>query len=218
MTYSVKEIFLSIQGEGAHTGRPSVFLRFAGCNLWSGREKDRATAVCKFCDTEFVGMDGLGGGQFKTADTLAKEVRTYWPSNKLGGGEPWVICTGGEPLLQLDVELIDALHKAGFKIGVESNGTVIAPQGIDWLCISPKADTELVQNSGDELKLVYPQVENKPENFEHLDFKVFSLQPRDDSYSGNKKSSTHNHAAFEYCLANPKWRLSLQTHKYLGVR
>ena len=218
MTYSVKEIFLSIQGEGAHTGRPSVFLRFAGCNLWSGREKDRATAVCKFCDTAFVGVDGLGGGQFKTAEELANEVMSYWPSVSHEGGEPWVICTGGEPLLQLDIKLIEALHKAGFKIGVESNGTINAPKGIDWLCISPKADAELLQSSGDELKLVYPQMENKPENFEHLDFKAFSLQPRDDSYLDNKKGGTNNRAAYEYCIANPKWRLSLQTHKYLGVR
>jgi len=217
MTYSVKEIFLSIQGEGAHTGRQSVFLRFAGCNLWSGREKDRASAVCKFCDTEFVGMDGLGGGQFKTADALAGEVMSYWPSHH-HGGQPWVICTGGEPLLQLDVVLIKALHKVGFKIGVESNGTIKAPKGIDWLCISPKADAELLQRTGDELKLVYPQVENKPEDFEHLEFNIFSLQPRDDSYLGNKKSGTHERAAFDFCIANPKWRLSLQTHKYLGVR
>jgi len=217
MTYSVKEMFLSVQGEGAHTGRPSVFLRFAGCNLWSGREKDRASAMCKFCDTDFVGMDGLGGGQFKTADDLAKEVMSYWPNNG-NDGEPWVICTGGEPLLQLDDELVSTLHKAGFKIGVESNGTIKAPKGIDWLCISPKADAELVQRNGDELKLVYPQADNKPEDFENLDFSVFSLQPRDDSFLGNKKSDANNRAAFEYCIAHPKWRLSLQTHKYLGVR
>lgn len=223
MTYSVKEIFLSIQGEGAHTGRPSVFLRFAGCNLWSGREKDRASAVCKFCDTDFVGIDGqdgqgdLGGGQFKTADALAQDVMSYWPSAQ-SGGEPWVICTGGEPLLQLDDKLIAALHKVGFKIGVESNGTIKAPKGIDWLCISPKADAKLLQKTGDELKLVYPQAENKPKDFEHLDFGVFSLQPRDDRYLGNKKNGTHERTAFEFCTANPKWRLSLQTHKYLGVR
>ena len=162
-------------------------------------------------------MDGLGGGQFKTAEALALDVMSYWPSNDRGG-EPWVICTGGEPLLQLDTDLIEALHKAGFKIGVESNGTLKAPKGIDWLCISPKADAELVQKSGDELKLVYPQPENKPEDFEHLDFNVFSLQPRDDSYLGNNTSDAHKRATFEYCIANPKWRLSLQTHKYLGVR
>lgn len=162
-------------------------------------------------------MDGLGGGQFKTAEALALEVMSYWPSNGRGG-EPWVICTGGEPLLQLDADLIEALHKAGFKIGVESNGTLKAPKGIDWLCISPKADAELVQKSGDELKLVYPQPENKPQDFEHLDFNVFSLQPRDDSYLGNNKNDGHKRATFEYCIANPKWRLSLQTHKYLGVR
>lgn len=215
MTYSVKEVFLSIQGEGAHTGRPSVFLRFTGCNLWSGREQDRATAVCKFCDTEFVGMDGLGGGQFQTAMELAKEVMSYWPNND--GGEAWVICTGGEPLLQLDADLIDALHHVGFKIGVESNGTITAPDGIDWLCISPKANAALVQMSGDELKLVYPQVENAPENFADLAFSVFSLQPLEDRDS-HEKSDLNKQAAFKYCIENPKWRLSLQTHKYLGVR
>lgn len=224
MTYSVKEIFLSIQGEGFHTGRPSVFLRFAGCNLWSGREQDRASAVCKFCDTEFVGTDGLGGGQFKTADALAKEVWSYWPVSgepDIGEpniGEPWVICTGGEPLLQLDAELINALHKVGFKIGVESNGTIKAPPGIDWLCISPKADAKLRQKNGDELKLVFPQAENKPENFEHLDFKVFSLQPLDTRFGDTEKGDLHKQAAFNYCIRHPKWRLSLQTHKYLGVR
>lgn len=219
MTYSVKEIFLSIQGEGYHTGRPSVFLRFAGCNLWSGREQDRANAVCKFCDTEFIGMDGLGGGQFKTAASLAEEVRSYWP----GGGdaqqsEKWVICTGGEPLLQLNADLINALHDAGFKIGVESNGTIKAPDNIDWLCVSPKADAKLVQTSGDELKLVYPQIENAPEDFTHLDFKVFSLQPLEDQSGDHTKSDLHQQAAFRYCIEHPQWRLSLQTHKYLGVR
>ncbi len=214
MTYSVKEIFLSIQGEGAHTGRASVFLRFTGCNLWSGREQDRASAACKFCDTEFVGMDGLGGGQFQTAKELAEEVKKYWPNQD---GQAWVICTGGEPLLQLDTDLIDALHQAGFKIGVESNGTIQAPNGIDWLCISPKADVELVQISGDELKLVYPQAENKPEDFAHLDFAVFSLQPLEDKDS-IEKSDLNKQAAFEYCIRHPKWHLSLQTHKYLGVR
>ncbi len=214
MTYSVKEIFLSVQGEGAHTGRPSVFVRFAGCNLWSGREQDRHKAVCNFCDTQFVGMDGLGGGQFKTASDLAKTAKTYWPK----GGQPWVICTGGEPLLQLDSPLIKAFHKAGFKVAVETNGTLMAPEGIDWLCVSPKADAPLVQSSGDELKLVYPQGENRPENFDHLDFKVFSLQPLDEAALGHEKSGEHEAAAFNYCMNHPKWRLSLQTHKYLGVR
>lgn len=215
MTYSVKEIFLSIQGEGYHTGRPSVFLRFAGCNLWSGREQDRASAVCKFCDTEFVGIDGLGGGQFKTAGALAEEAWAYWPDDK---GEPWIICTGGEPLLQLDADLINALHNVGFKIGVESNGTLKAPDGIDWLCVSPKAAAELLQTGGDELKLVYPQAENTPEDFAHLDFKIFSLQPLEEQDGDKEKSAQHRQAAFAYCTANPRWRLSLQTHKYLGVR
>ncbi|MEE9271726.1 MAG: 7-carboxy-7-deazaguanine synthase [Robiginitomaculum sp.] len=207
--YSVKEMFLSVQGEGAHTGRPCVFLRFAGCNLWSGREKDRAGAVCKFCDTKFVGVDGLGGGQYNTAEVLAKEVSTYWPNN---GGEKWVTCTGGEPLLQLDDTLVKALHNEGFKIAVETNGTLAAPAHIDWLCVSPKADAALVQAQGDELKLVYPQAENSPEDFKRLEFKVFSLQPLDN------KSGAHEAVTFQYCIANPQWRLSLQTHKYLGVR
>jgi len=215
VTYSVKEMFLSIQGEGAHTGRPSVFLRFSGCNLWSGREQDRAAAVCKFCDTEFVGFDGLGGGQFKTAQALAEEVWSYWPKQE---GEAWVICTGGEPLLQLDTALIAALHKVGFKIGVETNGTIAAPAGIDWLCVSPKADAKLAQISGDELKLVYPQAENRPEDFTNLNFNVFSLQPMEDQSGNIEISDANKYAAFEYCIAHPKWRLSLQTHKYLGVR
>ncbi|RZV41914.1 MAG: 7-carboxy-7-deazaguanine synthase [Acidimicrobiales bacterium] len=214
MKYSVKEIFLSVQGEGAQTGRPSVFVRFAGCNLWSGREKDRASAVCKFCDTEFVGTDGVGGGVFTTPEDLANEAMSYWP--KRDGkpiGEPWVICTGGEPLLQLDAHLIAALHGAGFNIAVETNGTIEAPGGIDWLCVSPKANAELLQRSGDELKLVYPQKENSPPDFAELDFKRFSLQPLDD-----QRGDQHRQAAFEYCMQNPQWRLSLQTHKWLGVR
>jgi len=222
MTYSVKEIFLSVQGEGAHTGRTSVFVRFSGCNLWSGREQDRAKAVCKFCDTGFVGTDGLGGGQFKTPALLAEEVLSYWPK-KHGDkdGEKWVICTGGEPLLQLDTGLIAALHAVGFKIAVETNGTLVAPDGIDWICVSPKADAKLEQTSGDELKLVYPQIENKPEDFAHLDFQVFSLQPLDSALD-DEKGDTHTQdamrAAFSYCLKHPQWHLSLQTHKYLGVR
>lgn len=214
MTYSVKEIFFSVQGEGAQTGRPSVFVRFSGCNLWTGREQDRVKAVCKFCDTDFVGTDGVGGGAFKTASDLAAEAFSYWPLQDGNAvGEPWVICTGGEPLLQLDSALIMAFHAVGYKIAVETNGTIAAPIGIDWLCVSPKADAELVQNSGDELKLVYPQMENKPADFEGLDFKRFSLQPLDDPHG-----EAHRKAAFEYCMGNPKWRLSLQTHKWLGVR
>jgi len=214
MKYSVKEIFLSIQGEGAQTGRPSVFIRFAGCNLWSGREQDRASAVCKFCDTEFVGTDGIGGGVFDTPEALAQNAMSYWPINDgIQVGDPWVICTGGEPLLQLDERLVDALHDVGFKISVETNGTLEAPAGIDWLCVSPKANAKLAQKSGDELKLVFPQAENRPKDFEELDFKIFSLQPLDDV-----DGVAHRKAAFEFCMNNPKWRLSLQTHKWLGVR
>ncbi|WP_017931830.1 7-carboxy-7-deazaguanine synthase [Robiginitomaculum antarcticum] len=213
--YSVKETYLTVQGEGAQTGRPAVFLRFAGCNLWSGREKDRATAVCKFCDTQFVGTDGPGGGQFKTPDALAEHVMSFWP--KTPGGEPWVVCTGGEPLLQLGAPLIAALHKVGLKIAVESNGTIAAPEGIDWLTVSPKASAPLVQKSGDELKLVFPQVENHPEDFTDLDFKNFYLQPRDDSLTDSSKNAAHAQAAFEYCLRHPQWKLSVQTHKFIGV-
>ena len=217
MTYSVKEIYLTVQGEGAQTGITAVFLRFAGCNLWSGLEKDRASAVCKFCDTDFIGTNGPNGGKFKTAKELCEAVSKHWPRlGKTEGGQPWVICTGGEPLLQLDVALIEAFHGAGFKVAVETNGTIKAPQGIDWICVSPKANAELVQISGQELKLVYPQTENKPEDFTHLDFENFCLQPRDDSYMGTKKAA-HEKTAFDYCLAHPKWRLSVQTHKYLGV-
>jgi len=209
MTYSVKEIYLTIQGEGVQTGLPAVFLRFAGCNLWSGFEKDRGGAICRFCDTDFVGTNGPGGGKFKTAEDLAQAAFSFWPAGK---GQPWVICTGGEPALQLDDALISALHDSGFKIAIETNGTLALPGGIDWVCVSPKADTELVQKTGHELKLVFPQEENKPGDFENLKFEHFSLQPLyDDHQSENMK------AAFEYCLANPKWRLSVQTHKWLGV-
>lgn len=213
MTYAIKEMYLTVQGEGGQTGQPAVFLRFAGCNLWSGLERDRASAVCKFCDTEFVGTDGPGGGKFKTADDLVKAVGAQWPSgDRNDTGTPWVVCTGGEPLLQLDTDLIAALHSAGFKIAVETNGTVKAPDGIDWLCVSPKADAPLIQTSGHELKLVYPQTENSPEQFTDLDFGRFSLQPLDD-----ENQAAHNKAAFDYCLAHPKWCLSVQTHKWLGV-
>ena len=208
MTYSVKEIFLTVQGEGAQAGRPAVFLRFAGCNRWSGREADRAGAVCRFCDTDFVGTDGQGGGKFADAAALVDAVAGYWP----GGGKPLVVCTGGEPLLQLDTPLIDALHAAGFEIAVETNGTVEAPAGIDWITVSPKATAKIVQTSGDELKLVYPQVEIQPEEVEHLDFKRFSLQPMD-----GPAMIENAQAAFEYCLRHPKWVLSLQTHKWIGV-
>ena len=215
MSYGVKEIFLSVQGEGVYAGRTSVFIRFAGCNLWSGLERDRVKAQCKFCDTDFVGTDGKGGGQFATAHDLAQAANRFWPKQAAGvkNIDKWVICTGGEPLLQLDTALIAALHAHGFKIAVESNGTIKAPKGIDWLCISPKADVPLVQTFGDELKLVYPQKENRPEDFEHLQFGAFSLQPLDDD---NK--AEHTWAVFEYCTVHPNWRVSLQLHKYLGVR
>jgi 7-carboxy-7-deazaguanine synthase (Cx14CxxC type) len=212
MTYSVKEIYYTLQGEGTHTGRPAVFLRFAGCNLWSGREEHRAEAVCRFCDTEFVGTDGVGGGKFETAAELADVVRRAWP--EVAGSVPYVVCTGGEPLLQVDDDLISALHAAGFEIGVESNGTLAAPDGIDWLCVSPKGSAPVVQTFGQELKLVYPQSEPEaqPENFVGMDFDNFYLQPLDDPHI---EQNTHH--ALEYCLAHPRWKLSIQTHKVLGI-
>jgi len=213
MSYAVKEIFLTVQGEGVRAGTVAVFLRFAGCNLWSGLEKDRASAICKFCDTDFVKTDGQNGARYESAQDLASQVKALWR----GQGEPWVVCTGGEPLLQLNDKLIAALHEAGFKIAVETNGTIKAPDGIDWLCVSPKADAGLVQISGDELKLVFPQLENQPSDFVDLDFQHFCLQPRDDSYLGAQKKASHEQAAFEYCLENPLWRLSVQTHKAINV-
>ena len=212
MTYSVKEVFLTVQGEGVRAGTVAVFLRFAGCNLWSGLERDRASAVCKFCDTDFVKTDGINGGKYDAAK-LAKQVAGLWK----GEDDKWVVCTGGEPVLQLDEALISALHAQGFKIAVETNGTLAVPESIDWVCVSPKANTELVQISGHELKLVYPQVENHPSDFANLDFTHFCLQPRDDSYLGAKKKADHSQAAFQYCLENPQWRLSVQTHKSIDV-
>jgi len=206
--YSVKEIYFTLQGEGAQTGRAAVFLRFAGCNLWTGREEDRATAVCQFCDTDFVGTDGPGGGKFANADALAEAVAAHWP----GGGKPLVVCTGGEPLLQLDAHAIDALHAAGFEIAIETNGTIAAPTGIDWICVSPKAGAPLVQRSGQELKLVYPQEGALPEAFEALDFAHFLLQPMD-----GPEREANTQAAARYCLEHPRWRLSLQTHKFIGL-
>ena len=213
MTYSVKEMYFTLQGEGAQTGRAAVFLRFAGCNLWSGREEHRAEAVCKFCDTQFVGTDGPGGGKFPSAGDLAAAVASHWPDAG-SASTPYVVCTGGEPLLQLDKAAIDALHERGFEIGVETNGTLEAPSGIDWLCVSPKANADVVQRSGNELKLVFPQSEHEaaPENFESLDFEHFFLQPCDDD---NLDENTN--AATEYCLQHPQWKLSLQTHKILGI-
>lgn len=209
MTYSVKEMFYTLQGEGARAGRPSVFVRFAGCNLWSGREEDRAEAVCKFCDTQFVGTDGDGGGKFQTAEALACAAAALWP----GGGAPYVVCTGGEPTLQLDAPLIDALHTAGFEIAIETNGTLPTPAGVDWICVSPKANTEIVQTHGHELKLVFPQANVEPSRFEALAFTHFYLQPMDSS-----ERNENTRAAIAYCLAHPHWRLSVQTHKDLGLR
>jgi 7-carboxy-7-deazaguanine synthase len=213
MTYAVKEVFYTLQGEGTQVGRAAVFCRFAGCNLWTGREEDRDTAVCQFCDTDFVGTDGPGGGKFKDASQLAEAVRNTWQAGtRTPGGTPFVVCTGGEPLLQLDGSLIDAFHAAGFEIAVETNGTQAAPPGIDWICVSPKAGAELVQRSGHELKLVFPQEGAEPERFRHLDFRHFFLQPMD----GPDKERT-TRLAVEYCMAHPEWRLSLQTHKLLGI-
>ena len=209
MTYSVKEIFLTLQGEGGQAGRPAVFCRFAGCNLWNGLERDRATAVCTFCDTDFVGMDGEGGGRFETPEALASAVEAAWRGGEAGR---LVVCTGGEPLLQLDAPLIAALHERGFELAVETNGTIAAPAGIDWICVSPKADAPLAQTRGQELKLVYPQVLADPARFEGLDFERFYLQPMD-----GPERDANTQAAVAYCLSHPLWRLSVQTHKYLGL-
>jgi 7-carboxy-7-deazaguanine synthase (Cx14CxxC type) len=210
MSYAVKGIFYTLQGEGAQAGRPAVFCRFAGCNLWSGREEDRSQAVCQFCDTDFVGTTGPGGGRFETADDLAEAIRGKWPA--MDGDSRFVVCTGGEPLLQVDRELIDALHAREFEMAVETNGTVVAPEGIDWVCVSPKAGARLVQKTGDELKLVFPQDQAQPPDFERLAFRHFFLQPMDGPF---RKMNTE--LAVQYCLAHPKWRLSLQTHKILGI-
>lgn len=210
MSYQVKEIYYTLQGEGARTGRAAVFLRFAGCNLWSGAESDRARAVCRFCDTDFVGVDGVNGGRFTKALELASAVAALWPNEQIS--KRYVVCTGGEPLLQLDRTLIEALHHHGFEIAIESNGTIEAPEGIDWICVSPKAQAEIVLCHGDELKLVYPQADAPPERFASMDFTHFFLQPMD---SPERQANTR--AAAEYCLANPQWRLSLQAHKLIGL-
>lgn len=212
MTYTVKEIFYTLQGEGAHTGRPAVFCRFSGCNLWTGREQDRATAICNFCDTDFVGV-GPEGGRFPTPQALAEAVAAAWPAERDGDGQPYVVCTGGEPLLQLDEPAIQALHERGFQVAIESNGTRPAPRTLDWICISPKAGAPLVQTSGDELKLVFPQKDAPPERFAALDFTHFFLQPMD-----GPAIAANTQAAVAYCLAHPRWRLSMQTHKLLGLR
>jgi 7-carboxy-7-deazaguanine synthase (Cx14CxxC type) len=216
MSYAVKEIFYTLQGEGAQAGRPAVFCRFAGCNLWSGREQDRAEAVCKFCDTDFADVNGEGGGRFETAVDLAEAIEHTWPADprqpSSGLGKRFVVCTGGEPLLQLDAKLITALHGRDFEIAVETNGTVAAPEGVDWLCVSPKAGTELKQRSGDELKLVFPQLGVDPAEFERLAFRHFFVQPMD-----GPNRETYTELALRYCLDHPQWRLSLQTHKILGI-
>ncbi len=214
MTYTVKEIFYTLQGEGVNAGRPAVFCRFSGCNLWTGREADRANAVCQFCDTDFVGV-GPDGGKFTTAADLAAAVKSRWPSDAPTSVRPFVVCTGGEPLLQLDRSAIDALHEEGFEIAVESNGTIAAPPGIDWLCVSPKVNATLVQLSGDELKLVFPQegTAGDPARFAALDFANLLLQPMD-----GPRRTENTAAAIAYCLAHPRWRLSVQTHKDIGVR
>jgi 7-carboxy-7-deazaguanine synthase (Cx14CxxC type) len=209
MSYAVKEIFLTLQGEGGQAGRPAVFCRFAGCNLWSGREEDRSSAVCSFCDTDFVGMDGVGGGRFADAAALADAVQAAWRG---GPDDRLTVLTGGEPLLQVDEDLVAALHARGFAIALETNGTLAAPAGIDWICVSPKADAPVVQTRGQELKLVYPQKGVDPARFEGWDFERFLLQPMD---SPDRAANTE--AAIAYCLEHPRWRLSVQTHKYLGI-
>lgn len=213
MAYKVKEIFYTLQGEGNQAGRPSVFLRFTGCNLWTGREKDRANAICQFCDTDFRGTDGVNGGVFKKATDLAVMVKSLWaPSGYHTGSRPYVVCTGGEPLLQLDIKLIKALHEEGFEIAVETNGTIPVPPGIDWICMSPKANTKIVVTSGQELKLIFPQPGAEPELYEHLDFRHFYLQPMDNTFREYNTQLT-----LHYCLEHPQWKLSLQTHKLLGI-
>jgi 7-carboxy-7-deazaguanine synthase (Cx14CxxC type) len=210
MSYAVKEMFYSLQGEGRHTGRPAVFCRFSGCNLWSGRERDRASAACTFCDTDFVGTDGDGGGRFSDASALAKAVNDMWSG---GETERFVVLTGGEPLLQVDGELLAALHERNFEIALETNGSLPAPAEIDWVTVSPKGATPLAQTSGNELKLVFPQAGVDPRSFENLAFEHFLLQPRDDA-----EREANTSAAIAYCLRHPRWRLSLQTHKFMGIR
>jgi len=220
MTYSIKELFYTLQGEGANAGRPAVFCRFTGCNLWSGREEDRSQAVCRFCDTDFVGTNGVGGGKFTTASELATAVAATWPFPPSGCAalpdrireQPFVVCTGGEPLLQLDEPLIEAFHGYGFIVAVETNGTQVLPHGIDWVCVSPKAGAELLLRTGNELKLVYPQPEAEPEQFIDFDFQHFFLQPMD-----GPERERNTRRAISYCLTHPQWRLSLQTHKLLGI-
>jgi 7-carboxy-7-deazaguanine synthase len=212
MEYRVKELFYTLQGEGANAGRPAVFCRFSGCNLWSGREKDRHNAICRFCDTDFVGTDGIGGGEFESARALVDAIEAFWPASK-PHDRPFVVFTGGEPLLQLDEAIVEQLHERGFEIAIETNGTRTPPPGIDWICVSPKANADLVLQAGQELKLVFPQAGADPERYERLDFGFFFLQPMDGTHREHNTK-----LALEYCLTHPRWRLSLQTHKYLGIR
>ncbi|MEK8086976.1 7-carboxy-7-deazaguanine synthase [Aquabacterium sp. A3] len=220
MTYSVKETFYTLQGEGTHAGRPAVFCRLAGCNLWTGREADRATAVCRFCDTDFVGTDGLGGGKFADAQALASHIASFWPATAAGArGQRFVVLTGGEPLLQVDEALMAALHAQGFEIAVETNGTVAAPPGLDWICVSPKAGAPLVQRSGHELKVVVPQAGFSDDDllaFEQLDFQQWRVQAMDSADPSARRQAME--WAVQWCLDHPRWLLSVQTHKNLGIR
>lgn len=211
MTYSVKEIFYTLQGEGAYAGRPAVFCRFSGCNLWSGLEKDRRRSICHYCDTDFVNTDGPHGGKFVSVTALVSAIQVLWPTTILMA-QPFIVCTGGEPLLQLDQSLVNAMHRAGFAVAIETNGTLKAPDGIDWICVSPKAGADLVLDKGDELKLVYPQVDLNPEHYQYLDFTRFYLQPMD-----GPAIAKNTQLALDYCLQNPRWSLSLQIHKQLGI-
>ncbi len=212
MTYSVKEIFYTLQGEGTHVGRPAVFCRFTGCNLWSGREQDRRNAVCNFCDTDFIGTNGPGGGEFEDAQSLAQAVKSEWPKDTECDVHPFVVCTGGEPLLQLDKTLVDGFHAEGIEVAIETNGTRKAPVGLDWICVSPKAEAEIVIQKGNELKLVFPQAAALPKQFEHLDFNHFFLQPMD-----GPDIVVNTKSVIDYCKSNPKWRLGLQIHKVLDI-
>lgn len=208
--YKIKEIYYTIQGEGAQTGRPAVFCRFSGCNLWSGREEDRSKAICQFCDTDFWGMDGENGGAYPSAQDLASKVMSLWPASQ--NGKPYVVCTGGEPMLQLDEPLIKAFHDEGLEVAIETNGTLAVPDSVDWICVSPKANTDIVQQGGHELKLVFPQVDAEPWRYENMAFEHFYLQPMD-----NANQDFNTQSAIRFCLDNPQWRLSLQTHKYIGM-
>ncbi|CAH2892300.1 MAG: 7-carboxy-7-deazaguanine synthase (EC [uncultured Paraburkholderia sp.] len=209
MTYAVKEIFYTLQGEGANAGRPAVFCRFAGCNLWSGREEDRAEAVCRFCDTDFVGTDGENGGKYRTPEELVQMIASQWPE---GEGQRFVVCTGGEPMLQIDAPLVDALHAAGFEIAIETNGSLPVPETIDWICVSPKADAPLVVTKGNELKVVIPKDNQRLSDYAKLDFEYFLVQPMD-----GPSRDINTRLAIDWCKRHPQWRLSMQTHKYLNI-